>query len=249
MTTREAKEILLLFRPGRGDEADPQIATALEVVEGDADLQAWFREHCAFAEAVRKKLNELPVPRTLKGDILLGPKVVHGPAHWWSRRAALAAAGFVFFAVVASVWWTSRPTSMFDDYRARMVGTILREYRMDIVTNDMQAVRSFLVNKGAPADYVVPSNLSATSLTGAGALSWRGQPVSMVCFDRGQQDMVFLFVSLKHNVDDPPSAPQLALVSELATASWTSGDKIYLIAASGEPEKLRSYLPPAAADP
>ena len=245
MTTHEAKEILLLFRPGRGDEADPQVATALELARTHPELQKWLEEQSAINEAVRRKLSSIPVPRTLKGDILLGPtKVVRGPAQWWSRRVALAAAAaIILLAVVSSVWWNFEPKSEFTKFRARMVGSVLREYHMDITTNEMQRVRAYLANRGAPADYVVPATLKSATLTGAAALSWNGQPVSMVCFDRGTNDMVFMFVYRKQHLDNPPEKPELKPVSDLATATWTKDDKVYLLAASGDVDRLRPYLP------
>ena len=244
MTPREAKETLLLFRPGRGDEADPQVAAALALARTDPELQKWLEQQSAINDAIRQKLSTIPVPRTLKGDILLGPKVVRGPAQWWSRRAAFAAAAAIaLLAVVSSVWWNSQPKSEFTKFRARMVGSILREYHMDIVTNDMQSVRVHLAQKGAPADYTVPSALRSTSLTGAAALSWQGKPVAMVCFDRSTNDMVFMFVYRKQHLANPPKKPELKPVSDLATASWTKDDKVYVLAASGDLERLRPYLP------
>lgn len=245
MTAREAKEILLLVRPGTGDEADPQVAAALEFAQRDPELQAWFQQHCAFNAALRKKFAELPVPRTLKGDILLGPKVVRGPANWWSRRAALAiAACLVLLAIVGALWRSSQPRLDFPNYRARMVGTLLREYAMEITTNDMQQIRSYFEQRGAPTDYTVPNGLGATALTGAGILSWQGEPVSMVCFDRGNKDMMFMLVSRKKQFQQPPPAqPEFASVKQLATASWSSGDKVYMLVGSGNPDTLRPYLP------
>jgi len=37
-----------------------------------------------------------------------------------------------------------------------MVRTALRDYRMDIVTNDLNQIRLFMKTNGAPADYVLP---------------------------------------------------------------------------------------------
>ena len=68
-----------------------------------------------------------------------------------------------------------------------MVSTALREYRMDIVTNDMRTLRHALQAKGAPADYELSQGLETMQLTGGAALTWRNHPVSMVCFDRGNK--------------------------------------------------------------
>jgi len=47
MNHNEAKDILLLYRPGTADVADPQIAEALALAQRDAELARWFGEHCA----------------------------------------------------------------------------------------------------------------------------------------------------------------------------------------------------------
>jgi len=245
VTIREAKDILLLYRPGRGEEGDPQVVEALDLARREPELQEWLRQSSAFHETVTSQLKSLPVPRDLKADILLGPKIVRGPAHWWTRTVPIAAAASIILcATIAFIWTNSKAPSDFARFRSRMVGIVLREYRMDIVTNDMPQVRSYLAARSAPSDYIVPPKLDSLSLTGAGVLHWQGKPVSMVCFDRGAKDMVFLFVSDRKNVGDAPvSAAQMAPVKGLATAAWTMGDKVYMLAASGDEEALRSYLP------
>ncbi len=245
MTIREAKDILLLHRPGRGDESDPQVAQALELARREPELQQWLEENCAFHEAFGTQLRSVPVPRDLKADILLGPKIVRGPAHWWNRTVPIAAAATIILcATIAFMWTNSRRPSDFARFRSRMVGIVLREYRMDLVTNDMRQIRAYLAAKNAPSDYIVPPKLDSLSLTGAGVLHWQGKPVSMVCFDRGAKDMVFLFVSDRKNLGDPPLSPaQMAPVKGLATAAWSSGDKVYMLAASGDQGALQTYLP------
>jgi hypothetical protein len=65
----------------------------------------------------------------------------------------------------------------------------------------------------------------------------------MVCFDRGNQKMVFMFVMKKSALKDPPpQSPTQAKVGGFVTASWTRGDKMYLLASPDEPD-FRKYLP------
>ena len=66
-------------------------------------------------------------------------------------------------------------------------------------------------SRGAPADYDVPRGLERLQLTGGGRLTWRSNPVAMVCFDRGDKQMLFLFVMKRSAVKDPPpgNAPSL----------------------------------------
>ena len=133
----------------------------------------------------------------------------------------------------------------FDDYRTRMVRSALRQYRMDIVTNDLEQVRLYLDKRGAPANYHVPKQLAELKVTGGGQLKWRGNPVSMVCFDRGSGQMLFLFVMHQTAVKDAPPlrAPQIKQVSKLATASWTEGEETYILAGEDSPEILQPFLP------
>ena len=51
----------------------------------------------------------------------------------------------------------------------------------ELVTNDMRQVRQFMARRHAPADYYVPQGLERLQLTGGGRLTWRSNPVTMVC--------------------------------------------------------------------
>ena len=113
---------------------------------------------------------------------------------------------------------------------------------MDIVTNDMRAVRRFLEERGAPSEYELTEGLEKLTLTGAGLLEWRSNPVAMVCFDRGDNQMLFLFVMNKAAVkDSPPAAPQVEQVNKLLTVSWTRDDYTYVLAGPEEPDFEKKY--------
>lgn len=245
MTREQAKETLSLYRPGTADAEDPDIIAAMATARQDPELAAWFKDHCAFQQAMRNKLRGIPVPpRPPLSGIRLPLPATQRP--WWPRRAWFAAAMAVCIVLVVTLgshWWRPRTPDRYADFRQRMVGTVLRTYNMDIVTNDMGQVRSFLQAHGAPANYTVPQRLSKLSLTGAGLLRWRDNPVSMVCFDRGTNQMVFLFVMQRSAVEDPPpAAPEFAQVNELRTASWSEGDKTYFLAVPEEAGSPQDYL-------
>jgi hypothetical protein len=53
MNSEQAKEILLLFRPGTADRDDPEFAAALEQTTRNRELADWFAEHCARQQAIR----------------------------------------------------------------------------------------------------------------------------------------------------------------------------------------------------
>jgi len=139
--------------------------------------------------------------------------------------------------------FTERRPDRFADLSVSMVQTVLREYRMDITTNNGQVVRQHLQEKGAPADFVVPSGLQKIALKGAGRLRWRGYPVSMVCFERPDKEVLYLFVLDQNAVKDPPrDNPDVRPMNKLMTASWSSGKHIYLLAAPEDAQSIRKYV-------
>jgi hypothetical protein len=78
---------------------------------------------------------------------------------------------------------------------------------------------------------------------GGGLLRWRSNPVAMVCFDRGDRQMLFLFVMDRSAIPDPPpTTPKIAQVNKLLTASWTQGDRTYVLAGPEDAEFVRKYL-------
>ncbi|MCX6904293.1 MAG: hypothetical protein NTW03_12610 [Verrucomicrobia bacterium] len=242
MNKQEAKQILLLYRPGLAEAGDSRMAEALALAGSDEELRGWFEQHCAFQAAMRKKFRQIEAPRGLRDRILEERKVLHLLVWWRSPVRLLAAAAIVLFLGLAGLWLKPRTPDSFADYQARMVRSALREYRMDVVTNDMRQVRQFLASKGAPADYVLPKGLAKLELTGGGVLSWRSQPVTMACFNRGDAQMLFLFVMERSGVKHPPPAiPQLTTVNRMPVASWTQGGKTYLLAGP-EGSDLRAYL-------
>lgn len=159
------------------------------------------------------------------------------------RRLALAAAVLLLAALSLVVFRPARAEDSFATFRARMVRSALREYRMDIVTNDMAQIRQFLAAHQAPADYEITGGLARLAPVGAGLLSWQGQRVSMVCLDSGQNDIFFLFIVDPRAVRRPPPAqPEFARVNKLATASWTRGGRCYVLAAARDLDTLRRYF-------
>jgi len=70
MKCSEAKEVLLLYRPGIADAGDPRVAEALELAARDPEMRRWFNEHRAFQKAMRAKFRQIEVPHHLKASLL-----------------------------------------------------------------------------------------------------------------------------------------------------------------------------------
>lgn len=242
MSPEQAKQLLLLYR-SRRDLEDPEIKAAFDQARRDPELQQWFEGHCAAQRKLKEHLSNLPVPRDLQHTILTGRKIVRPT--FWSRPAWLAAAAVIaILAGVAALWLRPTPFQRFDLYRSRIVSTVWREYRMDIETNELSAVQSYLAKSGASTNYILPDKLRDLPVTGGGKLKWGDEPVSMVCFDGGGQQMLFLFVMNRNAVkDEPEGRPELRKVNQFQTASWTDRTNVYILAGPDDPAFLEKYGP------
>jgi anti-sigma factor RsiW len=241
MTPIEAKRFLLAYRPGTSDADDAQVAEALAESRRDPRLQEWAIQNAVFQQGMRRTLRGMPVPADLRERILARNKVLTLP--WWQRPYLLAAAAAI--ALLLGVGWmllqsaASRP---FETFRDRMVRAVLRQYTMDIVTNDMAEVRKFLSARNAPSDYALPAGLAKLPVSGAGVLSWQDRRVTMVCLDSPNQGTLFLFVVDRSSVAGAPGvAQEFDQVSRLMTVSWSEGDRTYVLAGNGSRETLQDY--------
>ena len=252
MNRDDAKNVLLLYRPGAADAADLQLAEALVLVKQDAELGRWFNEHCARQEVLRAKFRAIPVPAGLMEQII-SEQAAREKIILWRRNTVLTAVAAIVVGslILAAFWFQPRPgDNTLASYRNRMVGVALRGYAMDLATNNSGQIRAFLSQNHAPADYVLPAPLDKVALTGCAVESWQGTRVSMICFRTGkplppgQPGDLWLFVVDRASIKNAPAAgpPQLAKVNELITATWTQGDKLYLLGTAGDEKTLRQLL-------
>lgn len=265
VTPAEAKQILLLRRGPFDDSdpqvaaaqavaaADPELHAWLSAQEQfHTKARAAFRslpvppdlsDQIRAARTARAQLFQHPQDDQSETPPAEGPAPVAIPLPirlpWWKRYPAWAAAA-ALIAAFALVFLNRQPadpgdTDSFATFRSRMVRSVLRQYQMDIETNDMAVIRQFLSTNQAPSDYVLSANLSRLTPRGAGLQRWLDQPVSMVCFDAASQHpsvqgTAVLFVLDSRAVDYPPPAnPDFQQVSKLMTASWSNAGRTYLL--------------------
>jgi hypothetical protein len=232
VTTEQAKTILLLYRSMR-DREDADIKAALEQVERDPELQKWFDVHCAHQRILKQRFSELPVDPRLRDAIIAGRKVVRPN---FRPLLLAAAAAIVLFLGASALWLRPSPFERFDLYRSRIVSTVWREYQMDITTNDLAAIRTYLRKSQAPSGYSVPPALEQLKPTGGGRLKWGDHPVAMICFEREDTQMVFLFVVDRRVLKgEPERPPQLWKVDPFQTLSWSDTTNTYVLAGPNDP--------------
>jgi len=252
MNRDDAKNILLLYRPDTVDVVDPQVTEALSLVKQDAELAAWLRELGARQEILRAKFRQIQAPAGLKEQII-SEQAAREKIIVWRRVAALtavAAAVVVLLTLAVFRFQSAGNDNTLALYQNRMVGAALRVYTMDLATDNPVQIREYLKQNHAPADYVLPAPLEKVATTGCAITSWQGAKVSMICFRTGkplppgEQSDLWLFVIDRDLVKNAPSAgpPQLAKVNQLITATWTQGDKLYLLGTEGDEQTIRKLL-------
>lgn len=252
MNRDEAKNILLLYRQGTADAADPQIAEALALVKQDAELARWFGEHCAAQEVLRAKFRQIPVPAGLKEQIVSEQMARERIVVWRRNLVFTAAAAAVVAAFILAVLWLRPPASdnTLAIFRSRMAGVALRGYAMDLMTNNPAQIRAYLKQHDAPANYILPAPLQKVALIGCAVEGWQGTRVSMICFHTGKplppggQSDLWLFVVDRASIKNPPPAgpPQLARANQLITAAWIQDGRLYLLGTKGDEQTLRRFL-------
>jgi hypothetical protein len=254
MTKEQAKQVLQLYRPGSADAGDPEFAEALKLCERDAELKEWFGSHCALYTALRSKFKRIAVPEGLKEQII-AERQAHRPTPLW-QKAVLLAGACAALALMASWLFqniTPRERHDFAAYRNYMGSFAARAYSMDDLTNNLDQIRLFLADKKAIADYVLPENLKKNaSAAGCVSTKWQGQNVSMICFQSGrplppgQQSDLWLFISDRTIAKDAPAVatPRVEKSNGFVTASWTVGNRTYVLATEGNDKQLLGkFLP------
>jgi uncharacterized membrane protein YbaN (DUF454 family) len=245
VTRDQAKEILLRFRPGSGDAEESDVAAALEFARQDLELSAWLKDHSAFQKSVQIKLRGVRPPADLKASSLAA-REGRNRIIWLRSPALWAAAAAIALLLSLGVWWVQpREDRTFSGFRERMVRTVLRDYRMDLLTSDLGQIRRYLTANQAHGDYVLTKALQQVPGYGCAVLSWQNHRIAMVCFEPNQGQEVYLFVADRADVPDAPASgsPRFQRVNRLNTAVWTNGSKVYLLAAEGNESLLVKYAP------
>jgi hypothetical protein len=249
----EAKDILLLYRQHNpADEQDPLIIEALALAKGDPELASWLEMHCARQFVLRDKFRQIPVPEGLKEQII-SEHAAGRRAPLRRRQLALAAAlVLVMVFTLTAVWLNHRPTP--DDtlpvFQSQMAAVALRGYAMDFLSDDAGKIQDYLKAKNAPADYSLPTPLARAVKSGCAVEGWQDRKVSLICFRTGRPlppgmaSDLWLFVVDQQSVKDAPagSAPQIATINRLVTATWTRDGKLYFLGLEGGPADLRKFI-------
>jgi hypothetical protein len=123
MNTRDAKEILLLYR-GAIDDSDPQFRVALDYAKSDPELGQWLRGQTNCYDAIRAKLREIE-PQPGLAEKIVRKRLIPFPRDW-SRISQLAAAILISASVTALLMkWSERRHAVAGAQEILVTGEVL----------------------------------------------------------------------------------------------------------------------------
>jgi hypothetical protein len=123
MNTRDAKEILLLYR-GPIDDSDPQFRVVLDYAKSDPELGQWLRDQTNCYDAIRAKLREIE-PQPGLAEKIVRKRPIPFPRDW-SRISQLAAAILISASVTALlIKWSERRHAVAGAQEILVTGEVL----------------------------------------------------------------------------------------------------------------------------
>jgi hypothetical protein len=256
---KEAQLILSGLRPGGLEANEPFFAEALSLVETDPELQAWWQAQQEFDRRVAARLQQVPVPNSLRQRCLLSPKIVAYYPPQWQHRGLLAAAAAVAILCVAGTYWHVTSNGDFaNNYSAggeslpvdrdAFTGQALSKLGTSgpllakFATNQ-DDVKEWLKEHKAPIGQM-PSKLAALPPIGCQEYVIGGHTVSLVCFTMADGCVVHMFVVDKGALNNPPAStgPQYDSMKGWNIASWSDGQMSYVLATTATMDDLKQLL-------
>jgi hypothetical protein len=247
MNRDEAKFILGAYRPGGQDAGDPQFQEALEQLQHDPALAAWFAQEQALDARLSGSFRSFPVPQDLRSQLLAARQVIPLRTGWrWPARLA-AAACLALTATLAAVWLRSPPPSHAADFPTYAAETIVNLSGLDMKSGDLTTVREWLQTQSAPSDFTLPAGLLGRPIIGCRLLEWNARKVSLVCFQLENGRVVHLFVTDRCSAlgTSDCNHPAFAMMNAgIAVASWRDNHRLYVLASHNGEQDLKQLLRP-----
>jgi hypothetical protein len=246
MNREQAQLILRGYRPGEPVTEDEPLRRALELLEHDAALSAWFAVEQAEDARLAESFRQFPVPPDLKDQLLAARKVSSRPL-WWRRLEWITAAAACLTLIGALAILFAHPSGQkdFTAFCSYISDTAASLDHLDLETSDQEKIRAWLQGHGAPNQFTILGQLSGKSRVGCRLFRWNGQNVSLVCFEIGNNKVAHLFVMDRSNLTKLPGAGAPHFITArngIATASWSDGRQLYVLALKDGERELKQLL-------
>lgn len=261
MSNNEAKFILSAYRPGGRDAEDPAMAQALEQAKNDPALGAWFAREQKHDAAVAAKLAEIVPPAGLREAILAGGRVSDrggksdtttgtGPATmkkktmrpWWAQPGWLAAAA-VLAVLLSLAAWRMAPVRG-DSFAEFAVNFVDKGFRLQKHGANVAELKSWLGEQHGPLPEALPEKFLELRALGCRTLSFKGQDVSLVCFERGGREFHVFVTRREATKGEGETVPQFLATgkAKLVAATWADATNRYVLVSDAEADVVKRFL-------
>jgi hypothetical protein len=230
MERDEAKMLLSRYRPGETERGNLRMAEALALVQKDPKLSEWFKRHCeniaagSPTEVIEKLEQELapseafPVKYLILGGIALAIIV-----------------GIVIFTQIP------KPENFTVNYRDQLARVVQRSYPMKIAVTEQSAAREYFRTNNGAVGWVIPVGMENLPAKGAAVFTWQNHPVSLLGLQAPSGHTLFLFITEKASLIDPPVSGSQTRehIAHFDTLTWVSGNFVYMLAGPSAEELTR----------
>lgn len=270
MDRNEAKTILELVRSGCPDDReDPLIAEALEQLDQDAELRAWFEAEQAVDARIAESFAQIEPPVDLKAHILAGmraqalaenrrPHEDTTSAAWWRTPWLAVAAVFALLFALAVLprnepaeqgIVTFEPATpppqqagipgMIDFLAAHLEA--LPNVAFEKKSEHPESLKAYLASVGTPSPSHLPAAMESKSSIGCFSLNYNNAKMGTICFNNGQP--VHLTTVMKTDcMGEFPSEPMIYETRGQAFKVWTVGHEVYILSVEGSKENLPDWM-------
>lgn len=248
MDNNKAQLRLAVYRRTGEDAQDSFFTEALQQAEKDPALREWLADQQAFDAQFGAALSEIRAPR--EGRALIEATMMRRPARrirWWPM--AMAASIAVLFALYVS-FGRPRGVTLPQTASVAEMAHHLTEHHASIglMSGDYVKLRAWIAERGGPLPERLPPMLTQLSVLGCQTWETDRGKVSLVCFVRGNKEMIHLYVfeDLRDGAALPDvSAPRFERAGEWSFALWKDDGRTYALGAMGDAraeESLRALF-------
>ncbi len=250
MNSEEARFILSSLRPDSSDLDDPRFAEALECAENDPELKSWLEAMQRQDLVISEKLGTLETPPELKSTILAGLHVSQAKPARKRRNVLLMAAAAAVGALAVALTFLSLPDSgpandPTTAFREEMIREIQSLGKFDFVSEDPDAVATWLNANASEGEIEFPADMKALKTAGCKLLDWKGNKASLICFHLTPEapgpTVHLVVVDTELFPELEMDTPRIETHQSWASAMWKDDGKTYLITTVHPASSLRNW--------
>lgn len=252
MNIEEAKLILQCRRPCGRDDNDPAMREAMALISGDAAAMETLRREEELDTLIGERLRGLTPPLDLRRKILAGAKVTPARTakHWWHRPWWIAAAAALLVGTPVAIKFLPDSAPVARTPFAAIIGDFRHFTTQKLNTGPnlekiptIKEIKARLAGRSPSKPVAVPEHLCdcTQGTVGCELFDWKGNEVTLICFNAGKKGVVHLFTMDASVIDAFPATAVCVPVNGWQTRAWVQDGKLMMLA-GGEKDATEEDL-------